>query len=116
MLPGSNLDAEARAELLCYLVVSHLVARATVGEWLTVEQIYESARIWLRANGGIADWPERLQLARMSLELTPRLSALPFSKDETSLLELFADRWQLDYRSPMVQGIYGACERHLRRA
>ncbi|WP_051672697.1 hypothetical protein [Caballeronia glathei] len=114
MLPESNLDAEARAELLCYLVVSHLVARAMVGEWLTVEQIYESARIWLRANGGSADWPERLQLARMSLELAPRIAVLPFPKDEASLGKLFADRWQLDYRSAIVRGIYDACERDLR--
>ncbi|MCX4156174.1 MULTISPECIES: hypothetical protein [Paraburkholderia] len=35
----SNLDDEARAELLCYLVVGQLVARARTGEWLRTDHL-----------------------------------------------------------------------------
>lgn len=34
-----NVDLRARAELLAYLVVSHLLARQMSGEWLSVEHL-----------------------------------------------------------------------------
>ncbi|CAE6945994.1 hypothetical protein R69608_05523 [Paraburkholderia nemoris] len=52
--PG-RLDDEARAELLCYLVVAQLVARARTGEWLRTDHLVESTRIWLAGNGADAD-------------------------------------------------------------
>ncbi len=37
-----NMDLRARAELLTYLVVSHLLARHMTGDWLSVEHVVES--------------------------------------------------------------------------
>ena len=34
-----NLDSEARAELLCYLVASQLTARALTGTWLSAPNV-----------------------------------------------------------------------------
>jgi hypothetical protein len=46
MVVRDNLDDEARAELLCYLVVGQLAARARTGEWLRTDHLVESTRIW----------------------------------------------------------------------
>lgn len=111
----SNLDDEARAELLCYLVVSHLVARTLTGQWLTADNIFESLRIWLRANGGSAEWQDRLSLVHASNSLAPQIS-VDFPSNEPALAALFGvDRWQLDYRSPIVQSVYRACVQYLQR-
>lgn len=110
-----NLDSEARAELLCYLVVSQLTARALTGAWLTVDNLVESMQIWLRANGGSTNWQDRLALAHAAEELAPRV-AIDFPPDERGIAALFGvDRWQLDYRSPVFQSVYRACVAHLPR-
>lgn len=50
--PGpAELDGQARAELLCYLVVAHLVAFSRTGEWLRTDHLVESMRLWLAGNG-----------------------------------------------------------------
>jgi hypothetical protein len=109
-----NLDEEARAELLCYLVVGQLVSRSLTGNWLSAENVVESARLWLRANGGIAEWEERLKLGQASIDFAPTL-AIAFPSDETSLTKLFlVQRWRLDYRNPVVQNVYAACVEYLR--
>jgi hypothetical protein len=108
-----NLDGEARAELLCYLVVSQLTARALTGEWLSASNVIESLRIWLRTNGASTNWEERLALAGAAEELARSLS-IHFPVDEHSLVQLFhVDRWHLDHRSPTVQSVYQACVEHL---
>jgi hypothetical protein len=66
-----NLDDEARAELLCYLVVwwgswSHRLAPGRGSEPITLSS--------LTVNGASCDRPERLELARASMELAKELS------------------------------------------
>jgi len=46
-----SFDDEARAEMLCYLVVGELVAMARTGDWLRTGQLVELARLWMHANG-----------------------------------------------------------------
>lgn len=111
----NNLDREARAELLCYLVVSQLTARALTGTWLSASNVIESLRIWLRANGASADWMDRLAVAGAAEEVAQSLT-INFPTDEHSLARLFCvDRWQLDHRSPTVQLVYRACAESLEK-
>jgi hypothetical protein len=110
-----NLDSEARAELLCYLVASQLTARALTGTWLSAPNVIESLRIWLRANGAATDWEDRLAVAGAAEEVARSLS-IDFPSDEHSLARLFCvDRWQLDHRSPTVQLVYRACVEYLEK-
>lgn len=44
-----TLDGQARAELLCYLVVKQLLAHVHRGRWLRPDHSVESIRIWLIA-------------------------------------------------------------------
>jgi len=64
-----NLDLRARAELLTYLVVSHLLARQMTGEWLSVEHLVESTTLWLKTNGGGADVMQRVMLSTRALDI-----------------------------------------------
>ncbi len=115
---NSNLDCEARAELLCYLVVGQLVAQARTGEWLRTDHLVESTRIWLAGNGADADWTERVYLGALLGALSETIALdfaeLPRFADSASLAKLFTDGWRLDYRSPIVRGIYAACGAELR--
>lgn len=105
-----RLDDEARAELLCYLVVAQLVARSRTGEWLRTDHLVESTRIWLAGNGADADWSERVHLGALSEKIALDFAEMPRFADSASLAKLFTDGWRLDYRSPIVRGIYAACE------
>ncbi|EUC20338.1 hypothetical protein [Paraburkholderia hospita] len=61
-----KLDLRARAELLAFLVESQLLARFDSGDWLTIENVIELERIWPAANGGDADWFERVSISSWS--------------------------------------------------
>ncbi|MBW9132947.1 hypothetical protein JNC05_28115 [Paraburkholderia ginsengiterrae] len=102
-----------QCELLCYLVVAQLIARARTGEWLRTDHFIESLNMWLNATGSRADWLERIQLKMQSEMVAMDFGAPPHLADEAKLAELFADGWRLDYDSPIVRSIYAACEREL---
>lgn len=87
----AGLDAEARSELLCYLVVGQLVARARTGEWLRTDHLVELTRIWLAGNGATADWSDRVQLGARSATVAPDFAALPCFTDPAFLAKLFTD-------------------------
>ncbi|WP_121306704.1 hypothetical protein [Paraburkholderia sp. BL17N1] len=109
MLLPEKLDDEARAELLCYLVIGELVAMARTGSWLRTDHLVESSRIWLKANGATCHWQDRIALAAAAAELAPGiLRTFPLTT-ERSLTPLFADGWRLDYRSPIVCDIHQIC-------
>lgn len=113
MISKSNLDDEVRAELLGYLVVGQLVARARTGEWLRTDHLVESTRIWLTGNGADDDWTERVYLGALPEQIALVFSELPRFADSVSLAKLFTDGWRLDYRSPIVCGIHAASESEL---
>lgn len=108
-----TLDDEGRTELLCYLVVAELVAHARTGEWLRTDHLVESTRIWLAGNGVEANWTERMHLGTLSERIALDFAELPRIADAASLAKLFTDGWRLDYRSPIVRGIYAACKNEL---
>ncbi|KAE8753863.1 hypothetical protein FSO04_42870 [Paraburkholderia madseniana] len=106
----SNLDDEARAELLCYLVVGQLVARARSGDWLRTDHTVELLDIWVKGNGAQANWLDRVHLGALSEKVALDFAELPWAADSDSLAQLFTDGWRMDYRSPIVRTIYAACE------
>lgn len=104
-----TFDDEARAEMLCHLVVAQLIARARTGDWLRTDHFVESARVWSRANGASPNWFESARLRKVSVELASTIWAIDPPRDSEELAKLFTDGWQLDYRSPTVRGIHDVC-------
>ncbi|MFM0414769.1 hypothetical protein [Paraburkholderia aromaticivorans] len=82
-----SVDDDARAEMLCYLVIGELVAKARTDE---------------TANGAKCDWQDRVALAQNAAEFAPKVLASFQIATEQSLTPLFADGWMLDYRSSIV--------------
>jgi hypothetical protein len=109
----SNLDDEARTELLTYLVVSQLIARADTAEWLRPVHLVECGRLWLTINGGRCHWTDSVRLVNLSVEIANRAWRLPRFRDATSLAKLFTASWGLDYRSPLVRDLGDICTQNL---
>ncbi|MFM0647021.1 hypothetical protein PQR14_22075 [Paraburkholderia bryophila] len=112
--PQVSMDDEARTELLCYLVVAQLIARARTGEWLRTDHLVESTRMWLARNAADASWEDRVRLGALSERIALDFAGQPRFVDAATLSKLFTDGWRLDYRSPIVRGIYAACGNELR--
>ncbi|CAD6538028.1 hypothetical protein [Paraburkholderia metrosideri] len=108
-----NFDDDARAAMLCYLVVAELVAMASTGEWLRTDHIVESSRIWMSANGVACDWQDRVALAGAAVLLAPDILEAFKLTTGRSLTPLFSDGWMLDYQSPIVCETHGVCADYL---
>ncbi|WP_168788766.1 hypothetical protein [Paraburkholderia aromaticivorans] len=104
-----KLDDEARAELLCYLVIGEFVAMARTDSWVRTDHLVEFSRIWLKGNGTTCHWQDRIALAGAAAELAPVLLRTFPLTTERSLAPLFADGWRLDYLSPIVCDIHRIC-------
>ncbi|PXX14547.1 hypothetical protein C7399_112158 [Paraburkholderia tropica] len=112
-----QVDDEAKAELLCFLVVGHLVAIARSGHQLRTDHLIESSVLWLQSHGAECDWLDRAKLVEDSREVASQAYEMPFPKDEASLMVLFnlQSGWFLDYRSEVVQQIHLLSVAHLAR-
>jgi len=108
------MQPKAKVELLCYLVVAQLIARARTGDWLRTDHFVESLHIWLYANSAEVDWLERMHFKCVSEIVASDFGNLPHFANEHKLAELFTDHWRLDYESPVVRSISAACDRELR--
>ena len=108
-----NLDEAARAELLCDLVVSQLIARIRTGAWLRIDQRIESVRVWLAANGGFCDWIERAALCDISIEIASHFQSREFFA-AAELAKMLINRVRLDYRRLSTQTLHNICAARLR--
>jgi hypothetical protein len=105
-----NLDLRARAELLAYLVSSHLLAKRLTGEWLAPDHVVESTMLWLNTNGGGSDVLQRVMLSSRALEIAQQLEvALLPAFSGQSMTTLFCENLRLDFRSATVRDIYQHC-------
>ncbi|MPW20675.1 hypothetical protein GCT13_28305 [Paraburkholderia sp. CNPSo 3157] len=107
-----KLDLRARAELLAFLVESQLLARFVSGDWLTIGNVVELERIWLAANGGDADWLQRVSISSWSQTLAERAEVnLPVVLGDESAAA--SENPRLDFRATFVRAVYDMCLDHL---
>lgn len=116
MARDSNLDRDARAELLCYLVVAQLVAHARTGKLLRTDHLVESARMWTDSNGAQGTWLTRSELGQASAAIAPDFLKVAAFCDSDSLATLFTDGWRLDYRCSLVRWLHDICDAHLQES
>ena len=114
MIRPLNLDLRACAELLTYLVASHLLAREMTGDWLSIEHVVESTKLWLSSNGGGADLLQRVKLASRALEMAKRVAVTSSARfDSQAVAGMFCENLRLDFRSPAARDLYQMCLVHL---
>ncbi|MDR3099415.1 MAG: hypothetical protein LBV73_20385 [Paraburkholderia sp.] len=116
MSASHSLDGEARAELLCYLLVCQMIARRCTGDWLRTDHLIESARLWLSANSGGCDWLERAELGVLSVMLATELEHQRLMPTVSELTALHTPGWRLDYRAPLVCSLHEFCAARLHNA
>lgn len=114
MATTNHLDDESRTDLLCYLVVAQLIARARSGDWLRTDHLVESKTLWSQANNISPDWLEGVRLASVSAQLAASIWSIDLLHDVDALSKMFTDNWRLDYESPIVRGIHDACAARLK--
>ncbi|HKR38209.1 MAG TPA: hypothetical protein VJU59_00810 [Paraburkholderia sp.] len=114
MTATNHLDDEGRTDLLCYLVVAQLIARARSGNWLRTDHLVESKAIWSQANGISPDWLEGVRLANVSVQLATSIWSIELLHDIDVLSNMFTDNWRLDYESPIARGIHEVCVARLK--
>lgn len=56
---------------------------------------------------------ERVRLVAESFKIASDIQVCPVMNDLTFLSRLFTDGWRLDYRSPVVRGMFDVCAHHL---
>lgn len=108
-----NLDDEARAELLVYLVVGQLIARVRTEDWLLPQHLSESALLWLRSNGANCSARERAALSALSVSVAEEMRELPDNRNEKCLANLFTENWRLDYRQAAARALHDVCAEQL---
>jgi hypothetical protein len=105
-----TMDVRSRAELLAFLVASHLLARRMTSEWLSVDHVVESMMLWFKANGMGTDVIQRLWLSARAVDVAKSLeSVVHFDPTEESAETLFFENLHLDFRSPVAREIYRHC-------
>ncbi|MDR6495229.1 hypothetical protein J2797_005145 [Paraburkholderia terricola] len=105
-----NLDLQARAELLAYLVSSHLLAKQLTGRWLAPHHVVESTTIWLNSNGAGADVVQRVMLSTRALEVAQELATASSPVFAPEMIDtLFRENLRLDFRSAAARDIYQHC-------
>ena len=109
-------DDEARAEMLCYLVVGELVAMARTGDWLRTDHLVELSLVWMRANGANPEWRDRIGIVHMAVNLAPEVLATFELRTEEAVASLYTGGGHLDYRVPLVGQIDDKCSARLRGA
>jgi hypothetical protein len=101
---------ELKAELLCFLTLSEIVAFRTGGAWLRVDHLVESTRIWLRRHDHHADWHLRIKLSRMAADLACQLvKADDIAHGRRDAYGFFTSDMQINFASPQVIVVYAQC-------
>ena len=96
------------------LVASQLLAKSVSGRWLTIENVVETERVWLAANGVGVDWLERVSISSWSQTLAQRVDVkLPVVLGAESAATLFSENPRLDFAAPFVRAVYHMCLDHL---
>lgn len=108
------LDLRGRAELLAYLVISQLLAKAITNEWLSPLHTVESTRLWLATNGGGADLLQRARLSSYAVELAKQFAErMPAVLDREIAATLVTESLRIDFRTETACDIYQQCLNHL---
>ncbi len=108
-----ELDGEARARMLAFLVLAQLAARSRKGIWLNAEQKVESARIWLEAQRFRCGRLDGVRLSRPCVAIAAKLPRARPRLDAAVLAPLFSDGWRVDYAHPLTRHILGCCTPHV---
>jgi hypothetical protein len=106
-----------KAELLCFLALSEIVAFRSRGARLQVDHLVESTRIWLGRHDHHADWRLRIELSRMAADFARQLVQTgDIMQGRQGAYGFFTSDMQINFASPHVIAVYAQCVDALEQA
>jgi hypothetical protein len=103
----------ARADLLCFLVVTVAASYALTQEW-RVDHLVESCRIWLKRNLLTMDWLERIRIGQLAFKIARRdLKEAGIAVRQSDVQALFTGDMGLNHASTVVQKMMQLCRESL---
>jgi hypothetical protein len=98
------------AELVCFLTLSEIFAFRSEGEWLRIDHLVESTRIWLRRHNRFADWRVRVRLSRTAVDLAHQLVDTDNpAVTRAEVRRYFTREMEINFASPRVVAVYAQC-------
>jgi len=114
MTLSARADWRVQAELLTFLVISHLATRFATGRWMSTENTVESSAYWSKAMQRDEDVVARVMLASRALSIAKVIEAeTGLTLSGSALASIFDSNLRLDFSSTTTRDIYDRCQRYL---
>jgi len=109
-----NALSEAHQDLLCFLVATAAASHALTEDW-RVDHVVESCRLWLRRNGLVLSWLQRLRLGQLALRIARSdLRSAGIAVRQSHVQSMFTADMGLNMASTVVQRMRDVCGNALR--
>jgi hypothetical protein len=104
-----NVLSEAHQDLLCFLVATVAASYALTRDW-RVDHVVESCRLWLRRNGVVLSWLQRVRLGQLAFRIARRdLRRAGIAVRQAHVQSLFTADMALNMSSTLVQRMRDVC-------
>jgi hypothetical protein len=114
MTLSARADLRAHAEMLTFLVISHLATKFATGGWMSVASTVESSVYWSRSMQRDGDVVTRVMLASRALSIAEAIEVeTGLTLNGSALASIFDSNLRLDFSSAMTREIYERCQTHL---
>jgi len=102
--------ANARADLLCFLVAIAAASYALTEQW-RVDHVVDCCRQWLNKNSTTMHWLERVRIGQLALKIAQHdLENAGSAVRLSSVSALITDKMELNEASTMVQRMKTLCQ------
>ncbi|WP_089162913.1 hypothetical protein [Caballeronia sordidicola] len=109
-----SLLADARADLLCYLVATAAATYALTSD-CRVDHVVISCRSWLSRNRLSLPWLDRVRLGQLALQIARRnLRGVGIALKQAEVQGLFTGDMKLNPASTVVQRMLQVCRHALK--
>lgn len=109
-----RFDLQAQADLLAFLVISHLATKFATGEWMSLANTVESSVFWLQSTARDNDVIQRVMLASRALAIAKTFEAeTHLTLNSTALASIFDSNLRLDFSSAVTRDIHDRCLKYL---
>src|SRR5689334_14607771 len=107
-------NLRAQAEMLTFLVISHLATKFATGGWMSTENTVESSAYWSKAIQRDEDVVARVMLTSRALSIAKVIEAeTGLALSGSALASIFDSNLRLDFSSTTTRDIYDRCRTYL---
>lgn len=110
MASSVRSDLPVGAEILTFLVISHLATKFATGAWMSTGSTVESCAYWSKAMQRDEDVVARVMLASRARPIAAAIEAeTGLTLNGSALASIFDSNLRLDFSSARTRAIYHRC-------